>query len=42
MMTGIFDPVFSDYSPATGISIRSRMTHTYVLLNQVLRIVING
>ena len=30
MMTGIFDPVFSDYSPATGISIRSRMTHTYV------------
>jgi len=29
MMTGIFDPVFSDYSPATGISIRSRMTHTY-------------
>lgn len=29
MMTGIFDPVFSDYSPATGVSIRSRMTHTY-------------
>jgi len=29
MMTGIFDPVFSDYSPATGINIRSRMTHTY-------------
>lgn len=29
MMTGIFDPVFSDYSPATGIAIRSRMTHTY-------------
>lgn len=29
MMTGMFDPVFSDYSPATGISIRSRMTHTY-------------
>jgi len=29
MMTGIFDPVFSDYSPATGIGIRSRMTHTY-------------
>lgn len=29
MMTGIFDPVFSDYSPATGLSIRPRMTHTY-------------
>ena len=29
MLTGIFDPVFSDYSPATGVSIRSRMTHTY-------------
>lgn len=29
MMTGVFDPVFSDYSPATGVSIRSRMTHTY-------------
>ncbi|KOS66530.1 penicillin-binding protein [Lysinibacillus contaminans] len=29
MMTGMFDPVFSDYSPATGIAIRSRMTHTY-------------
>lgn len=29
MMTGIFDPVFSDYSPATGVSIRPRMTHTY-------------
>ncbi|MGY3186831.1 transglycosylase domain-containing protein [Lysinibacillus sp. TE18511] len=29
MMTGIFDPVFNDYSPATGIGIRSRMTHTY-------------
>lgn len=29
MMTGIFDPVFSDYSPATGLSLRSRMTHTY-------------
>ncbi|MGM9948913.1 MAG: transglycosylase domain-containing protein [Lysinibacillus sp.] len=29
MMTGIFDPVFNDYSPATGVSIRSRMTHTY-------------
>lgn len=29
MMTGMFDPVFSDYSPATGLSIRSRMTHSY-------------
>lgn len=29
MMTGIFDPVYSDYSPATGVSIRPRMTHTY-------------
>ena len=29
MMTGIFDPVFNDYSPATGVSIRPRMTHTY-------------
>lgn len=29
MLTGIFDPVFNDYSPATGVSIRPRMTHTY-------------
>lgn len=29
MMTGIFDPVYSDYSPATGLSLRPRMTHTY-------------
>lgn len=29
MMTGIFDPVFSDYSPATGVSLRPRMSHTY-------------
>lgn len=29
MMTGMFDPVLSDYSPATGVSIRSKMTHTY-------------
>lgn len=29
MMTGMFDPIFSDYSPATGVSLRSRMTHTY-------------
>lgn len=29
LMTGMFDTVFSDYSPATGVSIRPRMTHTY-------------
>lgn len=29
MLTGIFDPTLSDYSPATGTSIRSKMTHTY-------------
>ncbi|WP_332650995.1 transglycosylase domain-containing protein [Lysinibacillus sp. 54212] len=29
MMTGIFDPVYSDYSAATGVSIRSRITRTY-------------
>ncbi|MER1984291.1 MAG: PBP1A family penicillin-binding protein [Solibacillus sp.] len=29
MMTGIFDPTYSDYSPATGVSLRPRMTHTY-------------
>lgn len=29
LMTGMFDPVFSDYSPSTGVSIRPRMTHTY-------------
>lgn len=29
LMTGMFDPVFSDYSPATGVSLRSRMTHSY-------------
>ncbi|WP_042470745.1 transglycosylase domain-containing protein [Bacillus ndiopicus] len=29
MMTGIFDPIYSDYSPATGVAIRGRMTHTY-------------
>lgn len=29
MMTGIFDPVFSDYSPATGVSIRPRISQTY-------------
>ena len=29
MMTGMFDATLSDYSPATGLSIRSKMTHTY-------------
>ena len=29
MLTGIFDDVFSDYSPATGVSIRPKMTHSY-------------
>ena len=29
MMTGMFDNVYSDYSPATGVSLRSQMTHTY-------------
>lgn len=29
MLTGIFDPIYSDYSPATGVSLRPRMTHTY-------------
>ncbi len=29
MMTGMFDATLSDYSPATGVSIRSKMTHTY-------------
>ena len=29
MLTGIFDEVFSDYSPATGVSIRPKMTHSY-------------
>ncbi len=29
MLTGIFDPTFNDYSPATGTGIRSKMTHTY-------------
>ena len=29
MMTGMFDNVYSDYSPATGVSLRSKMTHTY-------------
>lgn len=29
MMTGMFDATLSDYSPATGVSIRGKMTHTY-------------
>lgn len=29
MMTGMFDPVLSDYSPVTGGSLRGKMTHTY-------------
>ena len=29
MMTGMFDATLSDYSPATGLSIRPKMTHTY-------------
>lgn len=29
MMTGMFDNIYSDYSPATGVSLRAKMTHTY-------------
>ena len=29
MMTGIFDANLNDYSPATGVSMRNKMTHTY-------------
>ena len=29
MLTGMFDGIYSDYSPATGASLRSQMTHTY-------------
>lgn len=29
MMTGMFDPVFSDYAPATGLSLRPRQTRPY-------------
>lgn len=29
MMTGIFDANLNDYSSATGVSMRSKMTHTY-------------
>lgn len=29
MLAGIFDPVYNDYSPATGTGLRSKMTHNY-------------
>lgn len=29
MLTGMFDPVFNDYAPATGLSIRSKQTRPY-------------
>ncbi len=29
LMTGMFDPVFNDYAPATGISIRNKQTRPY-------------
>lgn len=29
LMTGMFDPVFNDYSPATGLSIRGKQTRPY-------------
>lgn len=29
MLSGIFDPVYNDYSPATGTGLRSKMTQTY-------------
>lgn len=29
LLTGMFDPVFNDYSPATGISIRAKQTRPY-------------
>ncbi len=29
LMTGMFDPVFNDYAPATGLSIRSKQTRPY-------------
>lgn len=29
LLTGMFDPTFNDYSPATGISIRSKQTRPY-------------
>lgn len=29
LLTGMFDPIFNDYSPATGISIRAKQTRPY-------------
>lgn len=29
LLTGMFDPIFNDYSPATGVSIRSKQTRPY-------------
>ena len=29
LMTGMFDPTFNDYSPATGVSIRAKLTRPY-------------
>ncbi|MBK3495683.1 PBP1A family penicillin-binding protein [Viridibacillus sp. YIM B01967] len=29
LMTGMFDPVFNDYAPSTGISIRNKQTRPY-------------
>ncbi|AMX00858.1 transglycosylase domain-containing protein [Rummeliibacillus stabekisii] len=29
LMTGMFDPVFNDYTPATGVSLRNRQTRPY-------------
>lgn len=29
LMTGMFDPIFNDYSPATGISIRAKQSRPY-------------
>jgi 1A family penicillin-binding protein len=29
LMTGMFDPVFNDYAPATGLSIRGKQTRPY-------------
>ena len=29
LLTGMFDPIFNDYSPATGLSIRAKQTRPY-------------
>ena len=29
LLTGMFDPIFNDYSPATGVSIRAKQTRPY-------------